>query len=649
MKKFRTKLTAAFILLLALLPAAALSGCLNRNKLPTKLVYPDHPLAEAGKDSWLQVDADDEDIEIDWWLDSTSWDFYQLRTLIYNKTGVKVNFSTALKDDGTELSTKISGGNLPDVMTITDYATRGQLAESKDKKYVWPLNELAARWAPSMLPRLSDELTDYYKASDGNIYGLANNFYADADIAEYADMGEQIVPNQAILARKDYLDAYVAAKKAQNPAFNEDAETTTPAGFIEMCKWVKSNYGLGNDNPTVCLAPFLSKASNGSLSDALTALTEYFCVPKEDAQGNLVYEYGTPEFKEVLLFLNELFREHLLISSNLGYSSAEVITHIRNGRPFAIVGAPHNFSTGLAGRSAAGYDAQNHTFNDANEYVPVVVTNARGDAPLILDQSGRGLRVSMITTLCKRIDRVIKVFDYLISEQGQRDAYYGVEGKTYNFATRPGETAKIAVKNADGNPTEKDHVFRYGQIEWTDYAKGLLGAPQAAGWYNEGIKQISLLTNPMYVMLTSPTRADMDTYQFYARYQMKAALIPYTYSRIPFRYNVDISDVKKFNAMVDIQEDLEAMWIRYLPTVIMAANKAAAEGQYNSAMQEADAYGYQEWLAYQNASYQNGKRQIGVTFGWPKNRPGYAAPAVKLRGEPERYKKELPAYLRISE
>lgn len=593
-------------------------------------------------DSWLQVDPDDEDIEIDWWVDATSWDFYQLSSLIYKQTGVKVNFSTALNSDGSELSTMIAGDRLPDVITITDYSTRVQLAE---EGYTYSLSKLAEYYAPSLLDRMSDELSVYYAGSDGEVYGLANNFYTDEDIENYESSGGNLLSNYGIVVRKDYLEAYLNYKKTQDSSFDENIETTTPQGFIEMCLWVKDHYGLSNANPTVMLSEFLSIASNGSISTAVSALMEYFAVPKEDELGNLVYEYETEEFQEVLLFLNELYREKLMVSSNFSYSRTNLITNIKNGYPFAIIGALQNYSLGFASRSAAGYDATNQTFNDSNEYVPIVITNSQGDSPVLLDLSGRGLRVSMITNNCERIDRVIKVFDYLVSEQGQRESYYGEqEGVYYNFTIEPGETRTIEV-----NGEMVEHTYKYGQIEWTQAAKDLLGSPNGSGWYNAGIKQISILQNPLYVSMTSPYGAEMDTYQFYVRYKQKAALIPFTYSRLPFRYPVNTTDIDVYNDMIDLQADLEKIWIDYLPSIIMAATEDSAMTLYEDALSKAEIKGYETWLEFQNEAYVANKEVLGITYGWAPNDPNYEPAIVTLLGYPEEYYIEVPDYIDISE
>lgn len=612
---------------------------------PPKFSIGTEPGLDPDIDSWEQIDPDEEDVEIDWWVDATSWDFYQTAALIQKRTGVKVNFKVALKSDGTELSTMIAGGDLPDVITITDEATRIQLFESyNDDKYLFSITELAKAYAPSLLKRLPSDIGMYLSASNGELYGLANNFYSTEDMLEYKESGNALLSNYAIQVRKDYLDAYLTHMKEQNPAFDENKVVTTPQGFVDMCLWVKTNFNLDNANPTVLFAPFPQKASNGSISETVSALSEYFAVPMEDKNGNLTYTYGTDEFLEVLTFMNKLYREKLVLSANFGYSSSDLITHIKNGRPFAVIGASHNYSKGFAGRSAMGYDASTGEFNDAYEYVPIVLTNSKGDAPVLLDLGGKGLRTSMITTNCARPDRVIKMFDYLMSELGQAECYYGEEGKTFNYVVRPGEEMQIT----DANGNVKTVVSTHGKIEWTDYAKEKLGSPSNT-WYPAGLKQISLLQNPMYVMMTSIYDAEMDTYQFYCRYAMKAPLIPYTYSRYTFKYPNDVSDLDKYLDITDIKADVESTWIRYLSSIVMAPNEATVRSLWQQAMDETRIYGYEELLEYQNACFKAYKQKLGIQYAWAPNQSGYVAPEIRLLGFAEEYAKEIPDYIRISE
>ncbi len=629
----------AIICGLTALLATTLTSCGGKGK--GALVYDRYPeISDRNTDSWLQVDPDDGEVEIKWWVDSTSWDFYHLHDLILKRTGVNVKFDHAQRDDGTELSTMIAG-KLTDVITITDAATRTQLAK---EGYAYAIDKLADRYAPTLLSRISNEQLNFYKEADGHSYGLANNFYNDADIAEYTKSGNQILPNYAILVRKDMLNAYLDYKKGINPSFNPNAETTTQEGFIEMAKWVKETWNLDSSNPTVCLTDFPKKASNGSVSSAISALMEYFNVPKEDSSGNLVYEYTTPEFKEVIKFVNTLYEQKLFSTGNFGWNTSEIITHIKNGRPFAVIGAVQNYSTGFAGYSAMGYNKETKQFSDDHEYVPIVITNNKHQAPLLGDYSGRGLRVSMITKDATREDRIIKVFDYLMSEQGQRECYYGeTEGEYYNFTIRPGEKRIIKV---DGKDVER--TYQYGQIEWTNKAKELLGRPNSQGWYGAGIKQISLLQNPMYVNLTSVNEAEMDTYQFYVRYNQKCALFPYTYSKLGFKYKVDSESQSTVNKMADIQARMEETLIKNIPTMILKPS-SSLDSLFASTVRELENQGLNEWLEYQNAGFKANKQQMGIQYAFPLNDPSYQAPEIKLQGDYETYKKDIPAYISISE
>lgn len=639
------KITRSILLMTAALASVlSLSSCQDNplNFDNNGLKYDEYPTDYNPEvNSWEQVDPDDEDVDITWWVDSPDWSFYQIDKIVKKRTGVNVKFESALRTDGTELSTMIAG-KMKDVVTITDYATRTQLAKDG---YVYALDRLAESYAPSFLNRVSSEQKAYYSSSDGHFYGVANNFYNDQDITDYEETGNKILPNLAIVVRKDMLKAYLSYKKSINPNFDENVETTTTEGFLEMSLWVKSHYKLLDSNPTVCMSEFPTKASNGSLSTGISTLMEYFNVPRENEDGNLIYEYGTDEFKEVLTFMNTLFNRKLMVSGNFSYSKSDIVTHIKNGRPFAVIGGIQNYSTGFAAYSAAGYNPTTNTFSDDHEYVPIVITNSKREAPVLGSLSGRGLRVSMITKDAKRVDRIIKVFDYLMSEQGQREVYYGEnEGEYYEFIKRPGESETISPSGVPVN-----HTYRYGKIAWTQKGKDLLGSADSSGWYNAGLKAISLLCNPMYVSLTSEHQAELDTYQFYTRYNQKCALIPYTHSKLGFKFALDVTDIKKYNDMINVQTKIEEIWIKSIPQLTMRANVSSMLSDYETTLRKTESYGYKVLVEFQNISFLANKEQMNISFASPLNDPQYVAPEIKLQGDYETYKKDLPNYLAIKE
>lgn len=582
--------------------------------------------------SWEQIDPDDEDVSITWF---TNYTFYesQFTDLIYKRTGVRVKFQSALTSDNTELNTMIAGDMLPDVITIGDLRTRVQLAE---EGYAYAIDKLAESYAPSMLNRFTPEHKRYYSASDGHMYGLASNFYNDGDITEYEDnVGGHQFMNYDVVVRKDYLNAYIDYKKGQDSSFNPDTTITKPSGFLEMALWVKDKYSLANSNPTVCLSPFNLTATNDCFNYSLSALMELFCVPYEDSNGNYVYQYDTEEFVEVMEFLNTLYNNNLITSGNFSYDRDKINEQMVNGKPFAYIGASQQHAGYMANREKDGYNKTTGTVADSHQYVSIILTNEDGDAPLLCDYAGRGLYVTMITNRCKRPDRVIKVMDYMLSEQGQRELYYGEnEGEFYNFKVRPGEI-----------DPETGKVSKYGRMEWTEKAKEMLRANNVSACYSVGITRTTMLTNIMYTRMTSPDKYAINWLQTWIEFKNKCTYFDFSFSRVPMRYPLDTSDQQGLNDYTEIQSDIEAVWIEAYPKMIMAQNKDKMKEIYEDALEQTYKKGAEEWVEYRNKCFKAYKEELGIEYAWPAADPEYVAPEITLFGGASKYMIDVPDHI----
>ncbi len=582
--------------------------------------------------SWEQIEPGDEDVEITWFMDFP-WSGQNFEDLIYKRTGVKITFQTALNNDHAELNTAIAGGKLPDVISLNNSQLRIQLAE---EGYCYAIDRLAESYAPSLFNHVSKEHLNYYKSTDGYTYSLASNFYNDADVKEFKELGGHEYSLCDIIARKDYLDAYINYKKGQDASFNPDTTITKPSGFIEMCKWVKKEYNLNDANPTVLFTPFNKTAENDVISYTLTALMEFMGVPYEDENGDLVYQYGTEEFVEVIEFMNTLYNEKLVSSSNFAYGKNDCKTQILNGKSFVSIGTNQDNRQQLSMREQDGYNESTNTVDPSKDYVSIMLTNENGDAPLLMDYAGRGYYNVMITKNCKREDRVIKVLDYLMSEQGQREMIYGeIEGEYYNYSVRPGEI----------NP-RTGKVSTYGVIEPTEKLKKAVSKGNRQSVISLGIGRLSPLVNSLYARMVSESDdfAGIVAPYYWTSYKIKKTYFENTFSRLPFRYPLDVSDRKALNKYVDQQADIEAVWIDALPKMIMAKTKEELNNVYTKALQVSKAKGADEWLAFRNASFKKYKQELGITYAWPKNDPNYVAPEVKLYGVSNDYM-SLPSWV----
>lgn len=180
MKKIICALLSVFFI------ATCFTGC--KKDKQTGLVYPDEGYANAESDNWEQLDPDTEEIEINWFVNLSYWgtaatEGTKVMDLIYEKTKIKINYVTLALDDGAQLSTMISGNKLPDVITVG--AGSEEAIQLANEGYAYPIQTLAEKYAPSLLNRIDQQIIDWYSVADGNIYGLPNHSYTDADMDAY--------------------------------------------------------------------------------------------------------------------------------------------------------------------------------------------------------------------------------------------------------------------------------------------------------------------------------------------------------------------------------------------------------------------------------------------------------------------------------
>ena len=592
------------------------------------------PNASPDKDSWLQwKDYDDNEIDINWYVDMTSFN-YNSSTMIAKKikeiTGINIKFQTPSTADGSKLSTMISGNKLPDVISIAaNQADRIQLSE--EDGYMYSINDLAERWAPTLLERLDPELKTYYAASDNKLYGIPQYFYSIEALTEMQKHNSSYTTNGAIVARKDYLDAYHEYKRSEDPSF-DPATVCTPQGVLEMCIWVKEHFNLSNSNPTVMLSPFENQRTHGSVG--LRWLMEYFSVPQEDKDGNYVYQWDTPEFKEMMLWLNDLYTHHLLQTSDFTNTSAQVATHIQNGRPFIFIGSPQDYTNNFK-----NWILNNDKGDDA-EYVPIIFGNSSGVVPQ-LSITGNSYMFNMISQNCKRPDRVIKLFDFLYSEEGQRLMYFGIEAQdendtngTYYFVNKPGTKGTYS----DGS----ECTYKFGQIEYTKKVKQDINDLNTSQY---GFSSPSVGLSGSYLYLASVDHGLFNNFNNYVLYNLKAAVYPYGYIYRGFEFELDPTK-EGYMDVVSIETNLRLLWIEYYKEIICSKSNKDALEMIEETLASARRRGLDKLVAYKNASFQAHKAKYNIKYASPINDPNNtlykALKLTSIYGDTSLYK-EVPS------
>lgn len=536
-------------------------------------------VTDATRPSW---EFDTADYDVTWFIDA-SWMQWPtngadlVSRTIYEKTGCKIQFRVASDEQSTELSTMVSSNDLPDVLTVKASSIYANQLPSQD--YVWSMDQLWERFAPSMTERYTVQQKDVYNwfKQDGKLYGIPNLCYTDYYIGD-----SKLSPNGAILVREDWYQEVVA---------QTGEDMTTKESFLKGVEYITDKY---SNAIGVQLDPF---TATGNLSAIW--LSQYFAVPYEKTDGTYNHQILDEKYKEVLTFLNTLSTEGYINAANFTANTAAVNTNIALGNVFVSFATPQNYNNAFSSLHEKGID-----------YVPLVLHNDNGDAPVLQDLRGKGYMFSFITKDCDRPDKVIKLFDYMTSEEGQLLINFGVEGDTF-----------VWDENHERIVWTEKYVQDYENNNTTQYGFGYCNA----------------LLNQSFYDKVSPIGKECRTKASMYIEDLKAPLKPYSYDFTPSFLLPDTTSENYFDYIEQLDR-CNQLWGRYLPLMISAENNTKALELYASTVQSMKNNGLNFVVSFMAEGYQASKAALNVEKGWPAYQDGYVAPTTGANGDYSYYK-----------
>lgn len=568
-----------------------------------ELTYPDFEETPSDKNSWEYI-PEDNDMTIEWYVDWASWPIpaeNDVLRKIKEDTGISIHFTTPVQDDGQKLTTMIAGGDLPDVISTTTSKTQ-TLASLAQQGYVYDINTLADKWAPTLYDHLPEDVMDWWAYGNNKIYGIPNHYYSYEDIPE----GEQLQPNGGMMVRKDLFDAWQAhaetladsngmisyeALDGSTKSVEWQGYITTPEGFKAAATWAMSNYyGTGNGQITTALQ--LSQFTDQG-NASLEWLAQFFAIPFETRDGKYEYRFTQEEYAEMLYWLNDLCSTRangntLISRDNFTQTYDGVGSVIAGGKAFATLATPQDYQMHFATAKDGGY-----------EYVSMYITNSDGDAPVLADIRGYGYLMNMITTDCERPDLVIKLFDYLSSDEGQRLVCFGVEGETWNWTDE--EESKIA------------------------YTEDYLELKGTQGAANLGLMTVDLLLNYQYYDNVQPRTNHGKTEAEVFRANLKRPLSVYAYDYNATHFVVDATD-DRFQDYNNALTRINALIGQQTTKILQATSRSEAEQIYQQTVELLEKRNLALVIELNSEAYQATKEKLGITVAWPAWQEGYVNP-----------------------
>lgn len=213
--------------------------------------------------------------------------------------------------------------------------------------------------------------------------------------------------------------------------------------------------------------------------------------------------------------------------------------------------------------------------------------------------------LSFITKSCDRPDKVIKLFDYLTSEEGQLLINFGVEGDTFTW------------------DEDKEHVV------WTE--------KYIEDYENEnttqyGFGMCNVLLNQSFYDKVKPEGAACKKESAMYIEDLKAPLSPYSYDYTASFLLPDTSAANYFD-FVEQQDRVNRIWGRFLPQMISAASNADALKILASTLDSMRQNGLDFVISFMADGYERAKATAGMEYGWPCHRENYRAPQTGPNGD----------------
>jgi putative aldouronate transport system substrate-binding protein len=374
---------------------------------------------------------------------------------VTKRTGVTVEIQQPSGNPQEKLNLMLASGDLPDIILMTrggDIVNKYIAAGA-----IIPLNDLIDKLGPNVKSQYGDVLQKT-RYTDGKNYYLSNWYGMDNS------------PVFGVQMRKDILKELAPDKAEGGQPFTTDE-------FEQLLKDFKAKYPTIDGKTSIPLT--LNAENMGAVLGTfkgMWGMKTYY----EDG-GNLKFDVKDPKYREMILYMNKLYREGLIDPEWAVSKTQTWEQKLSNGAVFATASAywdPGNANTAL--KKAGGEESQLYTYK-------VIAPGTDPSKTTFGPRSPLGWDAIAISKNNKHPEETMKFIDFLASEEGQYLLMWGIEGQTWDMKdgkhTPKPETLQ-ALKD-DWNA----EVKKTGLQKWTWFVKnglGTDGTPYHIGDNNRG-------------------------------------------------------------------------------------------------------------------------------------------------------------------
>ena len=482
------------------------------------------------------------------------WEKEIIAQEITKKTGVTVDITLPLSDDGQKINLMLaSGEKLTDFIYAQD--PRSLVVKKLiEGKFVNSLDELMEKHAPDFAKSAwIVKNRPYFEQADGKIYFLAG---LGLDMSRYGDGVE--MPHYAGIGRREDIWEELGMMPMTTPdeleAFLLKVKETHKEITHPLLLTYPNNYSI---------------AWNG-------VLTNYYAF---GGKGNYYQDGATkyfirdPKFLESVMFLNRLYSKGLINISTFTDNVDAQNSRVAEAKVAVYMGGIYKGSSNEAQAKKVVPTLKYRVFDMPTK--PGETFKVPG-----MEICGSGSKCLFITKDCKDPARAIKFFEWLASEEGQSIAAAGREGIDWKYTDYKGKKVIEPIGYFKENYYNSDVMskeYGYNKYAWA----GFNYASAQVSWGNALSDEEQLRRNEM----RAKTAGDNSIYDG-------------TAPAVGSEEGV---------ALVKIEDLIKT----YVPKIVLAKNTSEAEEAYRELISKADGFGLAKVEAAVDVKYKENVAKRG--------------------------------------
>ncbi len=351
----------------------------------------------------LNGDLVEKPVTLSWYVNfswfETPWGEDPTSREISKRSGIEVKYASPGGNETEKLMSMIASRNLPDLLTMGWWENAYHELIAQDM--LAPLNELAQEFDPSFFDVAEPSRLQWYTHEDGKVYGYPNASYSTKDyVAE---------SNQTFLVRKDIYEAIGSP------------DMTTPEGFLKALADAKERFPLVDGEPLIPLGlQEFNEIGNSSLEEYLQ---NFLAIPFE--KDGLIYDRFTdPDYLQWLKTFRRANEQGLIMRDVFVDKRIQMEEKIAKKRYFAMLYQWSDCQTQLKNIYAE---------TPSECYIAVDgPKNAKGEPHRLNGPGIQGWTLTMISKDSPYKSQAIQLLSFLMSDQGQKLIWAGVEGQSYD-------------------------------------------------------------------------------------------------------------------------------------------------------------------------------------------------------------------------